>query len=426
MKHPFALSAHIKAWLTLVLITMSSTLLADSLLNGAAIHSELGKEMFVGALYTDQLSSNPQELLTPGTNKRLEVRVLAKRLSTRRLNGIWIEGMAINNSPDTLTAQAENMVIFTSLLRGKRLTQGDILSIRSIANEGTVFDLNGVELGRIDADNFGNLLLSSWVGSVPLSSDFRQDILKAGEVSDELLTRLEETTPSADRRQQVASWTSPNSSTNQPSTNTIAAAPIAAPALTEPTVEQPLIAAPVLAAAEPTPETTVATEATEASTTVTESADPAPSSPSETDATAAVTEEASPEPQVANADISEEAVFDEEEFIDEELEEAPALTVESLLSRQLYHSELLKWTYKHIRYPSRAIERNQQGSVRIAVVINRNGELISTTELEGSRYNTLNRAAIKAVEKASPFPAVPAEIEGEEFAFSMPIIFRLK
>ena len=112
---------------------------------------------------------------------------------------------------------------------------------------------------------------------------------------------------------------------------------------------------------------------------------------------------------------------------EEELEEesAPLLTAESLLNRQLYHSQLLKWTYKYIRYPKRAVSRGHEGSVRVAVVIDRDGNVKNVSEVESSKYSTLNREALGAVNRAIPFPAIPEGIEGEEFAFSLPIVFRL-
>jgi len=389
-------------------LSASSALFADSLLNGLAAHKELGKEMFLGALYTDQLSGSASELLHDSGDKRLELRITAKRLSSRRLNSLWIEGMAINIPGSQLAAQAENMVGFTNMLRGKRLKQGDIISISSAAGEGTLVELNGVRVGQLESDTFSSLLLSTWIGSVPLSSEFREGLLLAGDIPDERLARFEAIAPSAERRQQVAQWSAPKAQLAK-------ASRVSKPAATKtPDITAPSIAAPTLAA--PSITTPVAA---------------APALPEPAQALAQTTEIAPPAtgsstPLVnTNADQLEDELLDDE-FGDDDLEDsAPLLTAESLLSRQRFHSSLLKWTYKHIRYPNRAIDRGQEGSVRIAVIIDRNGEVIESTELESSRFSTLNKAAMRAVKKASPFPAMPDEIAGEQFAFSLPIMFKL-
>jgi len=393
----------VRSSLVALALSGSSALFADSLLNGLAAHKELGKEMFLGALYTDQLSSNAREILQDSGDKRLELRITAKRLSSRRLNSLWIEGMAINIPGSQLAAEAENMVNFTNMLRGKRLKQGDIISISSAAGEGTLVELNGVRVGQLESDTFSSLLLSTWIGSVPLSSGFREGLLLAGEIPSERLARFEDVAPTAERRQQVAQWSAPKTQVVKVPTPS-KPAPIRSPDITAPSIAAPTLAAPVAAApALPKP--------TQALAKVTKASPPAAGTPT---------------PLVnTNADLLEDELFDDELGEDELEDIAPLLTAESLLSRQRFHSSLLRWTYKHIRYPNRAIDRGQEGSVRIAVIINRDGQVIESTELESSRYSTLNKAAMRAVKKASPFPSMPDEIAGEQFAFSLPIMFKL-
>ncbi len=389
------------------LCLISPSLLADSLLNGLAVHKELNKEQFIGALYSDTLSSDAADQFNSAGAKRLELKVVAKRLSARRLNSLWIEGMAINNPADLLTAQAENMVAFTAMFK-RSLRAGDVISVRGEGQETTIH-VNEVKLGSIESEQFFDMVMRTWIGSVPLSSDFRDDLLTNGNVDDDLLARYESIQPSQTRRQAVAKWLQPA----QPKAQQVAASEpeVAAPAVTiavptKPTIAPPpVVQQPTLVAAAP------------------EIQAPTPTEQAPQEQTAAI--ETAPEDTL---DADEEALLDEEELLaEEDLEEesAPLLTAESLLSRQLYHSKLLKWTYKYIRYPKRAVNRGHEGSVRVAVVIDREGNVKNVSEVESSRYSTLNKEAIGAVNRAIPFPAIPDEIEGEEFAFSLPIVFKL-
>ncbi len=361
----------------LTLLSLSITSHAEPLLNGLAAYQEFGKEKYIAAFYSDTLTSDSNEAISSDQHKRMELRITAKRYSARSLNNGWIEGMAVNVPGSVLGQYADDMVSFTKFVK-KKLVAGDRLTIESIPTEGTRVSVNGIELGTIAAPEFFGLLMRTWVGSVPVSSDFRSGILQSGDVDNNLLSRYEAVQPAPGRAEQIAAWKAP-----KPKPVVAAAAPTLTP---EPDFSKP--AAPVIAAAP-----VITAPVTE------------PSTPAE-----APTEVAKAEP---------------EEAIEEEEEEAPAFTAASLLARQTYHSDLLKWTYKYIKYPSRAAQRNQEGSVRIAVTINRNGKVIELATVEESKYSLLNKAALKAVQRANPFPTMPAELAGKQFEFTLPIAFRL-
>ncbi|MBU3070965.1 TonB family protein [Aestuariicella sp. G3-2] len=410
-------------WALFALLVLGAPLtFADSLLNGLADHKQFNKDLFIGALYTDNLSADAASQLNNPGRRRLELRVVAKRLSSRQLNSMWIEGMAINNPPDLLTQQAENMVSFTSFVK-RSLRAGDILAIRGDGTKTTV-TLNDVELGSINSPKFFNMVLRTWIGSVPLSSEFRDALLTNGSIDGDLLAKFESISPSQGRRDAVAKWVQPAADIE---TELADAAPtqtaldddnrpvaeITKPVVTAPSIAAPpKIEKPTLAASEPdTAETPQAKP--EAPKVVKATETPTPAKPES-------------KPAVAKAAASKADLPEEEElFDDEEDDSGPLLTAESLLSRQIYHSQLLKWTYQHIRYPQRAASRGQEGSVRIAVVIDRQGEVQSVSEVESSKYETLNREALRAVERSKPFPPMPDDIQGSEFAFSLPIQFRL-
>ncbi len=62
------------------------------------------------------------------------------------------------------------------------------------------------------------------------------------------------------------------------------------------------------------------------------------------------------------------------------------------------------------KYPEEAIERGQQGVVRIMFVLDRNGELTAIRVLEGSGSRRLDAASIAAVKDANPFGPLPSDI----------------
>jgi periplasmic protein TonB len=401
-----------------LLLTISSHINAAPLINGISVHTEFNKERFIGALYSETLSTDARTILQSTEAKRLELRITAKRLSARRLSKMWIEGMAINNSGATLSEQAQNMVKFTSLIK-RKLVAGDHLVIDYIPGEGTKVRANDTELGTIESDAFFNLLLRTWIGSVPLSSDFRAALLTAGDVDGDLLARFEATQPSENR---LNAFAKPAASPKKAVPAAVIAAANPAPAVSKPAISAPaLVQAPTLAQAPSLPQPEV-----EAPAETTPDATPAESTPTEEVAATDAPIMSEDEVFGDEAVLDEEAMLDEDALLDEEADEdLPLLTAESLLSRQLYHSKLLKWTYKYIRYPKRAVSRGHEGSVRLTVTIDREGNVQNVAEMENSKHSTLNKEAMKAVARATPFPPVPEDVTGTDFEFSLPIVFRL-
>ena len=64
--------------------------------------------------------------------------------------------------------------------------------------------------------------------------------------------------------------------------------------------------------------------------------------------------------------------------------------------------------------------------MRIGTVVDCSGELLSVSATQESNYKLLNQAALKAVKKAAPFPALPEGIKAVSFELNLPITFRLQ
>lgn len=390
---------------------------ADQLLNGIASYNKLGKERFLAGLYLGSTGSDPAAILNSTEPQKMEMRVTAKRLSSRSLAKLWIESMAINNPPSVLTEQANAMVAFSKLVK-RTLRTGDHLIIHRKSSGITEISLNGIKLGEIEQQGFFKTLLNSWLGSVPFSSSFKSQLLVGGNVNEDLNARFVSLTPDPERTVQLAQSIQPssaetpapaaavstqqtsatiaqNNSTPEPETPEPRAAEDSAPSLTpaaEAVIAQPQIEKPNIQLGTGTPE------------------------------------EEQPEPEPAPA-VQEQAIISADDLDEEELDGeediSAELTAEALLNRQLYHSKLVKWAYQHVKYPKRAIVREQQGSVQVELVIDRNGDVRDFQVIEPSKYATLNRASQKAIEAASPFPPMPETMNQEEFRFTLPIVYRL-
>lgn len=384
----------IKFVIALLVFATALSAQAAPLLNGLALEQQFNKDRYIAAVYSDTLASSASALLDNNTNRQLEVRVVAESLSARRFRNQWMEGIAINNPGNTLTSQADNMVTFANLFTG-RFYKGDQLTVAFDGVSGTTsVSLNGVALGEIQDRTFFNTLLRAWVGSVPPSSDFRDGLLAAGDVSSSLLGSYELLEPDSARIAQVTEQV-------QALSEEAEALEEEQVAETKPATAKPKPSKPALAAAIPPP--TLASLDNKPQPAQRQAA-PKPSKPQPVETAAKPT----PPPQE----------------LEEEEDEAP-LTADMILARQIYHSMLLRHTFKSIRYPKRAQERGQEGSVRLNVVIDPKGQVKDVQTVQESRYATLNREAREAVERAGPYPAAPPQLARDNYQFSVPITFRL-
>lgn len=400
-KHPI-LKAILLTGVMLALQSIALRAFAVPNLNGLSVHSELGKEQFIAALSVTTLSSSSRDILIASEEKQMQVRIVADRVSARSFKRMWIEGMAINASSSELTENAQTMADFSNLMKIK-MVKGDIFTISREA-ESTKIILNGVTLGELNNPKFFDLLLRTWIGPVPLSSDFRDGLLVAGNIDSGLLARFDATFPSDTR---VAAVQSVIEAIPTPEPK-VAAAPAKADVKPKVEVAAPIVAAPPAIAQLPRVKAPNNT-ATQAVT------------PAEPQVVAATPK---PTPKPVKAAPSQQALLDSD-LLEEEEDDDLDFTAESLLTQQLYIASLKKWSHKYLRYPRRALDRSWQGNVRLSITLNRDGKVQDVVVIEESKHDTLTKAAVKAAEKASPFPAIPKEIAGDSFSFTLPVVFKL-
>jgi protein TonB len=263
--------------------------------------------------------------------------------------------------------------------------RGDIIEYRFDPKKGTSVVFNGTELISNYPGEVFNILLRTWIGPIPPTTWFKEQLL--GNSTDSTAEALLETIkPQPKRIALAASWMTPPKPV-------LPATPEPAPTPTS---------TPVLAIVEDV----VPTQESEQ--------EPAESTAIEGD-------------KIAEAEEPEQAESAEgKEAAEQQTEDAIDFNVAEALAQRDYTPLVVAQIYKSISYPNRAAEKNQQGTVRIAVIIDRSGELLDTVTTQESKYRLLNQAALKAVKKAAPFPTLPAEIKADSFELNLPITFRLK
>lgn len=91
-----------------------------------------------------------------------------------------------------------------------------------------------------------------------------------------------------------------------------------------------------------------------------------------------------------------------------------------------YYHKITAWLEKHKYYPRQAIQRRQQGVVKVYFRIDREGNLLSREIIASSGYPLLDEAADALLLRASPMPGIPHQSTAQVLEFTVPIMYALR
>ena len=381
---------------------------SDLVMNGSSLYSDLGKDQFAAALYLETLQKNPSIAHSMQGQKRMEVRVL-NNYSKRRWFNLWMQSISINNSRETFSKSAQDLI--TLMQAAKSAPQkGDFIEYLSSPDQGTSMRFNGTELvADLPAEVFG-LLLNTWIGAIPPTTSFKDEIL--GKESNPAAVELLETVVTDPQRVTLAaSWTLPPEPVvvskvkpkaaiekNLKAKATVPAKPKVTPAPLE--NKLPEVATAVAAIAAVISKSAAAKQQ---------------SAVAKSTAAIANSKNSDLAKTTAEATLASNDAEDEVDF-----------SITEALTMRDYTPLVVQQIYKKISYPSRAIDRGYEGTVRMAIVVSKSGALENVTVAQESKHSILNKAAIKATERAAPFPELPADLNTDHFEITVPITFKLK
>lgn len=158
---------------------------AELVLNGAALRKKyLIVDVYIGGLYLETPSQDPATIIRADTHKRMMFHVLLKRVSARKVANALNEALVINISKEEHQVLKPQIDQFLSLFDDIRLHKGDEVTIDYIPGTGTLVHIPGREDAVLDGKDFYDALLKVWIGPQPVSKDFKQQMLGAGDDSE--------------------------------------------------------------------------------------------------------------------------------------------------------------------------------------------------------------------------------------------------
>ncbi|KFB09815.1 TonB family protein [Nitratireductor basaltis] len=77
-----------------------------------------------------------------------------------------------------------------------------------------------------------------------------------------------------------------------------------------------------------------------------------------------------------------------------------------------------------LKYPREARRQKLRGEVRVSFTVNRNGGVSGIRVVRSSGSSILDQAAIATVQRAAPFPRIPAQAGRNSWPFTIPLAFQ--
>lgn len=111
-----------------------------------------------------------------------------------------------------------------------------------------------------------------------------------------------------------------------------------------------------------------------------------------------------------------------------EAEAAPAQgsVAQAIQTPASWQRSLMAHLGRHKSYPKDARSRNLQGDVKLRIVIERSGKVISAQVVQGSGVPAIDTAALEMIQRASPVPPLPGSVKASQVEIVAPLRYRLK
>lgn len=195
-----------KTLLALIFTALISPVSFSLELNGIGSYQQLRKEFYIAALYLKTPSNDPESIIASNASKRMVLKVTTKRWSPRRWSLQWQNDIAINNSFSKDPELTNQLMLFTGFLEENLIT-GDEIIVDYRPAIGSSVSINGIEIIKTNTSAFFNYLLNVWIGKLPPSGEFKNQILgQKDDSTAKLLSTFKQLSFNRDRTALITSW----------------------------------------------------------------------------------------------------------------------------------------------------------------------------------------------------------------------------
>lgn len=145
------------------------------ILNGTGMRTKFFFDIYIGALYLSEKSSNANGIIGSTTPKRVAMHFLRDKIEKKKLTDGWNDALADAVGKEIVKTLKSKIDQFNSYFPD--IVKGDTVVIDFIPNQGTVISINEQRKGIIPGDDFQRTLLSIWLGESPPNAALKEGML---------------------------------------------------------------------------------------------------------------------------------------------------------------------------------------------------------------------------------------------------------
>ena len=119
----------------------------ELILQGAAVRSwYLMVKGYIGALYLEEPTSNPEEIYASDSHQRMAFVMLVSKMSARRIANAFYDSIQLNSPPDEQEAMKDDLERIFALVDGS-MKKGEQAVFEYLPGKGLRIEIAGVEKG---------------------------------------------------------------------------------------------------------------------------------------------------------------------------------------------------------------------------------------------------------------------------------------
>ena len=147
------------------------------ILNGTGIRTKFIFNIYVGALYLPNKSSDAKQIINSPEAKRISMHFLYDKVESKKMTEGWSDGFAevLDEDEAALKALQPKIKQFNSYFPD--IVKGDVVIIDFIPNTGASITINNNLKGTIAGDDFQKALLAIWFGDSPPNEELKDGML---------------------------------------------------------------------------------------------------------------------------------------------------------------------------------------------------------------------------------------------------------
>lgn len=144
-------------------------------LNGANIREKLWIDLYAGALYLTNKSSDAAAITSADEPMAIKLHIVSKLISSDKMVEAVDEGFK-NSTSGNVKPIADKVNKFTSFFM-EEIQKNDVFDIVYLPSKGVVVYKNGDEKGTIEGMDFKKALFGIWLSTNPADDDLKEAML---------------------------------------------------------------------------------------------------------------------------------------------------------------------------------------------------------------------------------------------------------